>query len=112
MKTTLEPRGFFIEEALLRNVKLPNKLTASIEEKLTADQEAQRMEFVLLKEQQEAERKRIEAAGQRDSQKIINESLTDRYLEYLYINSLKDRQGTIYVPINPQNGMPLFKNLP
>lgn len=111
MKTTLEPRGFYLEEALLRNVKLPDKLTASIEEKLTADQEAQRMEFVLLKEQQEAERKRIEAAGQRDAQKIINESLSDRYLEYLYINSLKDRLGTIYVPTNPQNGMPLFKSL-
>lgn len=105
-------RGIELEEVLLRDVQLPKKLTESIEEKLTADQDAQRMNFVLQKEEKEAERKRIEAEGQRDSQKIIDESLTSKYLEYLYINSLKDRQGTIYVPINPQTGLPVFKSIP
>lgn len=70
------------------------------------------MEFVLQKEEKEAERKVIEAGDQRDAQQIINESLTDRYLQYLYINSLKDRRGTIYVPTNPQNGLSLFKDTP
>lgn len=112
LKTKIEPRGVYVEEVLLRNVDLPAKLTESIQAKLTADQDAQRMEFILEKEKKEAERKVIEAQGQKDSQKIISESLTDRYLEYLYINSLKDRQGTIYVPVNPQTGMPLFKSIP
>ncbi len=108
----LDKRGLVLEEILLRNVILPDKLAQSIQDKLTAEQESQRYDFVLEKETKEAERKRIEAAGQRDSQKIINEGLTDKYLEYLYINSLQDRQGTIYVPTNPDNGIPLFKSIP
>ncbi|MFH0853910.1 MAG: prohibitin family protein [bacterium] len=108
----INPRGIIVESVLLRNVTLPAGLTKSIETKLQADQEAQQMDFVLDKEKKEAERKRIQAAGQRDSQKIINESLTDKYLDYLYINELKDREGTIYVPISPSSGMPMFKNIP
>lgn len=105
-------RGIELEQVLLRNVILPPKLAGSIQEKLQAEQEAQRMEFVLQKEEKEADRKRVEAAGQRDAQKIINESLTDKYLNYLYINSLKEREGTIYVPIDPSSGMPMFRNIP
>lgn len=108
----INPRGITIESVLLRNVALPAGLTKSIEVKLQADQEAQQMDFILDKEKKEAERKRIQAAGQRDAQKIINESLTDKYLDYLYINELKDRQGTIYVPISPSSGMPMYKNIP
>lgn len=111
IKETVEPRGIFVEEVLLRNINLPANLANSIQEKLQAEQEAQRYEFVLQKEEKEAERKRVEAAGQRDAQKIINESLTSRYLEYLYIQSLKDREGTIYVPTDPGNGMPLFRGI-
>ncbi|MCK4636001.1 MAG: prohibitin family protein [Candidatus Moranbacteria bacterium] len=108
--TTIEPRGITVEDALLRNITLPAKLSASIQEKLQAEQESQRYEFILQKEEKEADRKRVEAAGQRDSQKIIDESLTPRYLEYLYINELKDRAGTIYVPIG-NDGLPLFKGI-
>lgn len=111
LKEKIDPRGITVEDVLLRDVTLPAKLSDSIEEKLKADQEAQRFDFVLQKEEKEAERKRIEAAGQRDAQKIINESLTDRYLQYLYIRELKDREGTIYVPVNPNNGLPMFKGL-
>ncbi|HCC49619.1 MAG: hypothetical protein A2445_03460 [Candidatus Jacksonbacteria bacterium RIFOXYC2_FULL_44_29] len=111
LKQKIEPRGILIEDVLLRDVTLPAKLSDAIEEKLKADQEAQRFDFVLQKEVKEAERKRIEAAGQRDAQKIINESLTDQYLQYLYIRELKDRAGTIYVPVSPENGLPLFKGL-
>lgn len=112
LEDDLSARGIILEDVLLRNVALPAKLAQSIQEKLTAEQEAQRYDFILQKEEKEAERKRVEAAGQRDSQEIINESLTDRYLEYLYIQSLKDREGTIYVPTNPDNGLPLFRNVP
>ncbi|MFH1564631.1 MAG: prohibitin family protein [bacterium] len=111
LEQVINPRGIIVESVLLRNVSLPAGLTRSIEEKLQADQDAQQMEFVLDKETKEAERKRIQAAGQRDAQKIIDESLTEKYLEYLYINELKDRAGTIYVPINPSNGMPMFKGI-
>jgi regulator of protease activity HflC (stomatin/prohibitin superfamily) len=111
LEQVINPRGIIVESVLLRNVTLPAGLTRSIEEKLQADQDAQQMDFVLDKETKEAERKRIQAAGQRDAQKIINESLTDKYLEYLYINELKEREGTIYVPINPSSGMPMFKGL-
>ncbi len=111
LKSKVEPRGIIIEEVLLRNVQLPKNLADSIELKLQSEQEAQRYDFLLEQETKEAERKRIEAAGQRDSQKIISEGLTPAYLQYLYITSLKDRQGTIYIPTNPSNGLPSFKGL-
>ena len=95
LKSKIEPRGIIVEEVLLRNVKLPDRIAKSIEEKLQAEQESARYDFVLEKEKKEAERKRIEAQGQRDAQKTISESLTSSYLEYLYLTGLKDRQGTI-----------------
>jgi len=107
----LEPRGIEVEDVLLRHVELPTDLAGSIQQKLQAEQEAERYDFILQKETKEAERKIIEAEGQRDAQQIINQSLTTRYLEYLYINSLKDREGTIYVPTNASNGMPLFRGV-
>lgn len=107
----LNPRGIITEDVLVRNVDLPADLAQSIQQKLQAEQEAQKYDFILQKEKKEADRKRIEAAGQRDSQKIINESLTTNYLYYQYISQLKDRQGTIYVPTNPSTGMPQFKEL-
>lgn len=111
LKEQIGQRGIDVEEVLLRNVQLPANLANSIQEKLQAEQEAQRYEFVLQREEKEAERKRVEAAGQRDAQKIINESLTPRYLEYLYIQSLENREGTIYVPTNSSNGLPLFRGI-
>jgi len=111
LKEKLDPRGIALEDVLFRHVELPADLADSIQQKLQAEQEAERYDFILQTESKEAERKRIEAKGQRDSQKIINESLSQNYLQYLYINSLKDRQGTIYVPTNPSNGLPVFKGL-
>jgi len=107
----LEARGIIIEEVLLRNVALPANLSQAIQEKLQAEQEAQKYEFILQREEKEKERKIIEAEGQRDAQKIINESLTTNYLYYLYINELKEREGTIYVPTGNTTGVPLFRNL-
>jgi regulator of protease activity HflC (stomatin/prohibitin superfamily) len=107
LASSVGPRGIEIESVLLRNVALPAMLTQAIESKLTAEQEAQRYDFVLQREEKEAERKRIEAAGQRDAQAIINESISDRYLQYLYIQNLEKREGTIYVPYD----LPLFRGL-
>jgi regulator of protease activity HflC (stomatin/prohibitin superfamily) len=111
LKASVDARGIEVEEVLLRNVQLPTNLANSIQEKLQAEQEAQRYDFVLERERKEAERKRVEAEGQRDAQQIITQSLTQNYLQYLYINSLKEREGTIYVPVNPNNGVPLFRGL-
>ncbi|NWF59862.1 MAG: prohibitin family protein [Fischerella sp.] len=77
----LLPLGFVVEEALLRNVKMPDSLQAAIQEKLKAEQENQQMKFVLEKERQEAERKRIEAKGIADSQKIISGGLSNSVLQ-------------------------------
>jgi len=111
IKKELDSRGILIENVLLRNVALPTNLANAIQEKLQAEQEAQKYDFILVKEKKEKERKIIEAEGQRDAQKIINESLSTNYLYYLYINQLKDREGTIYVPTSPGTGMPLFKDV-
>ncbi|MFA6097064.1 MAG: prohibitin family protein [Candidatus Paceibacterota bacterium] len=111
LASNIDPRGIIVEQILLRNVILPVKLDQSIQEKLQAEQESQRYNFVLDKEKKEADRKRIEAEGIRDAQKTISESLTPEYINYLYIKELKDRQGTIYVPTNPDNGLPLFKGV-
>lgn len=111
LKVDLDKRGIITEDVLLRNVALPANLANSIQEKLQAEQEAEKYDFILIKEKKEKERKVIEAEGQRDAQKIINQSLTQNYLYYLYIKELKDREGTIYVPTSPSTGMPLFREL-
>jgi len=111
LKNFIGSRGIIIEDVLLRNIELPVNLIKSIQEKLQAEQEAQKYDFLLTKEEKEKKRKKIEAEGQRDAQRIINESLSSNYLYYLYINELKEREGTIYVPTNPDTGMPMFRNL-
>lgn len=75
-------RGLLLEQLLVRNISLPQAVKTSIEQKISAEQDAQKMQFVLQKEKQEAERKRVEAQGIADYQRIINESLTDRQLQY------------------------------
>ena len=75
-------RGLLLEQLLLRNITLPQAVRTSIEQKISAEQDAQKMQFVLQKERQEAERKRVEAQGIADYQRIISESLTDRQLQY------------------------------
>jgi len=75
-------RGLLLENLLVRNITLPQSVRATIEQKINAEQDAQKMQFVLQKEKQEAERKRVEAQGIADYQRIISESLTDRQLQY------------------------------
>jgi regulator of protease activity HflC (stomatin/prohibitin superfamily) len=79
---TVAPRGVLIETTPLRNVALPSQLTEAIETKQRADQEAQRMEFVLMKEKQEADRKRIEAKGIADFQAIVAAGISEQLLRW------------------------------
>jgi prohibitin 1 len=78
----VDPRGITIESAPLRQILLPAGLTASIEEKLKAEQESQRMQFILQRETQEAERKRIEAKGIADFQDIVSKGISDQLLKW------------------------------
>jgi len=75
-------RGLILEQLLVRNITLPQSVKSTIEQKINAEQEAQKMQFILQKEKQEAERKRVEAQGIADYQRIINEGLTDKQLQY------------------------------
>ncbi|MBL0145346.1 MAG: prohibitin family protein [Chitinophagaceae bacterium] len=83
-------RGLQLENLLVRNITLPASVKAVIEQKINAEQDAQKMQFVLLKEKQEAERKRVEAQGISDYQRIINIGLTDNQLQYEQIKAMKE----------------------
>jgi len=82
-------RGLVLEQLLVRNITLPTTVKASIEEKIKAEQDAQKMEYVLQKEKQEAERKRVEAQGIADYQKIISTGLGDKQLQYEQLQVMK-----------------------
>lgn len=82
MSKLLTPRGFDVQAVLLKNIQLPPGLARAVEEKLEAEQDAQRMEFLLDRERKEAERKMIEAQGIRDAQKIIAEGLSEPVIRW------------------------------
>lgn len=84
-----EGKGIIVERILLRNVLLPKQVQDAINAKITANQEAQRMEFVLEKEKKEKERKIIEAEGIREANRIIAQSLTSAYIQWYRIEMLK-----------------------
>jgi regulator of protease activity HflC (stomatin/prohibitin superfamily) len=87
IESDFRKRGLLLENLLVRNITLPATVRGSIEQKIQAEQEAQKMQFVLQKERQEAERKRVEAQGIADYQRIISESLTDKQLQYEQIKA-------------------------
>ncbi|GAB3634882.1 prohibitin family protein [Hymenobacter arcticus] len=74
--------GLQLDQLLIRNIQLPQSVKASIESKISAEQDAQKMQFVVQKERQEAERKRVEAQGIADYQRIVNTELSDKLLQY------------------------------
>jgi regulator of protease activity HflC (stomatin/prohibitin superfamily) len=110
-------RGIALEKVLLRNISLPAKVKNAIEVKLEAEQEAQKMEFVLQKEQKEAERKQIEAAGIAEAQEIIAKSLIGErgraYLSWKYLENLKNLyespNNTILISPYDKNFIPLLQ---
>lgn len=111
MMETLEERGFVIEEVLMKRIILPRALSTAIEEKLSAEQESQRMEFVLARERQEADRQRIEAEGIRDAQKILSEGLTPEVLRFEAIQAFKDLSKSPNAKVIITNGQtPLMIN--
>jgi regulator of protease activity HflC (stomatin/prohibitin superfamily) len=82
--------GLEVQQILVRNISLPTSVKASIESKINAEQDAQKMQFVLQKERQEADRKRVEAQGIADYQKILSTGLTAQQLEYQSILAQKE----------------------
>jgi regulator of protease activity HflC (stomatin/prohibitin superfamily) len=108
----LTPRGVEVERVLLRDIQLPATLKSSIEAKQQAEQESLAMSFRLQKETQEAQRKRIEAAGIRDFQQIVAQGISSQLLEWKGIEAtekLADSKNTKVVVIgNPKNGLPLI----
>ncbi len=109
LRSLIGDRGVIIERVLLRAITLPTTVSSAIEQKLKAEQDAERMKFILQRETQEAERKRIEAGGIRDAQEIIAQSLTSQYLHYLWINTLNENPNVIYVAT--EANMPLFRTV-
>ncbi|MDB5124025.1 MAG: band 7 protein [Mucilaginibacter sp.] len=82
--------GLDVQQILVRNISLPASVKASIESKINAEQDAQKMQFVLQKERQEADRKRVEAQGIADYQKILSTGLSDKQLQYETIKAQKE----------------------
>jgi prohibitin 1 len=111
--TDLKPRGITVEKILLRRVQLPKLVEEAINSKLAADQEAQQMQFVLAKERQEAERKRIEAKGIQDFQNTISQGLTDQLLRWKGIEAtraLAESKNAKVVIVGGRDGLPLILN--
>lgn len=88
IENDFEDRGLVLEQLLVRNLTLPESVKAAIESKINAEQEAQKMTFVLQKETQEAERKRVEAQGIADYQTILSTGLSDKQLQYEMIKAI------------------------
>ena len=101
-----------INNVLIRDVKIPDKISEAINFKLAADQEAQRMQFTIKKEELEAERKRIEARGIADFQKIVATGLTDSYLKWKGIETTEklatSTNSKVIVVGNSSNSLPII----
>jgi len=90
ISTAFAKNGIELQSVLVRNITLPQSVKASIESKINAEQDAQKMQFVLQKERQEADRKRVEAQGIADYQKILSTGLSDKQLQYEAIKAQKE----------------------
>lgn len=114
LEESISPLGFKIEEVLLREVILPKELSSAIEDKLAAEQQSQKMEFILEQERQEAERKRVRARGIADFQKIIAAGTTEDFLQWKAIEAtenlatkLSDSPNTKFIIMGGgENGLP------
>jgi prohibitin 1 len=112
LQAEVQPRGIAIENVLLRDLQLPDTLKQAIEAKQQAQQEAQRMEFVLQRERQEAERKRVEAQGIKDFQNVVTEGISDKLLEWKGIEATvelaRSPNAKLVVIGNPKTGLPMI----
>ncbi len=107
LREKLEPRGFVIVDVLLRDVKLPARFKESIEAKLTAEQRVQQKQFELEQAVKDAEIEVARARGAAEAQKIVRSTLSDSYLQYLWIKTLNENPNVIYVAT--EANLPLFK---
>ena len=114
LQDNLAGRGIEIEKVLIRGIKLPEMVTTAIEEKLKADQEAQKMQFVLQRVELEAEQKKIEAGGIKAANEIIAQSLTDNYIRWYRIEMLKELvnspNNTIIIIPEDLQSVPMIMN--
>jgi len=110
MSKLLAKRGFIVEAVLLKNIRLPFRLSKSIEERLAAEQDAMRMRYILLREKQEAQRRKIAAKGVRDAQLIRTQGITEKLLRLRYIEALERmaRSSSSKVIITNGNTPPMF----
>ena len=110
----MDKRGIDVEKILLRRIQLPASVVEAINSKLAAEQEAQRMRFVLAKEEQEAERKRIEAQGIQNFQRIVSQGISDQLLRWKGIEAtakLAESTNAKVVVIGGRDGLPLIFNV-
>ncbi|GAB4492653.1 MAG: prohibitin family protein [Saprospiraceae bacterium] len=113
MMKTIKDRGIIVEAVLLKSIQLPKSLAKAIEDKLEAEQQAQQMEFELQREKQEAERKRIEAQGVSDANKIISAGLTPEVLQFKAIEAwltLSQSPNAKVIISNGGNNIPMMIN--
>ncbi|MBW2243198.1 MAG: prohibitin family protein [Deltaproteobacteria bacterium] len=103
----LEPRGIKIVDVLLRDIQLPQRFRESIEAKLTAEQRVQEKQFELEQAKKEAEIEVARAKGAAEAQTIINSTLSNSYLHYLWIQTLNENPNVVYVAT--EANMPIFK---
>lgn len=105
-------KGIVIDKVMLRQVTLPSMVANAIEQKLSAEQESEKMKFVLLKESQEAERKRIEAKGISDFQKIVQQGLTEQLLRWKGIEATerlaKSQNAKVVIIGSGKEGLPII----
>ncbi|NJK96007.1 MAG: prohibitin family protein [Bacteroidetes bacterium] len=101
-------RGLLLEQLLVRNLTLPESVKATIESKINAEQDAQKMTFVLQKEKQEAERKRVEAQGIADYQKILSTGLSDKQLQYEMIKAIATSPNAKLIIMGNGKGTPII----
>jgi regulator of protease activity HflC (stomatin/prohibitin superfamily) len=108
IETDFKNRGLFLEQLLVRNLTLPASVKTTIESKINAEQDAQKMIFVLQKEKQEAERKRVEAQGIADYQKILSTGLSDKLLQYEMIKAISTSPNAKLIIMNGKNSTPVI----
>jgi regulator of protease activity HflC (stomatin/prohibitin superfamily) len=109
LRGNLGPRGVEVVDVLLRDVKLPDRFKESIEAKLTAEQRVQQKQFELEQARKEAEIEVARAEGAARAQEIVRSTLSDSYLQYLWIKTLNEHPNVIYVAT--EANLPLFKGV-
>jgi regulator of protease activity HflC (stomatin/prohibitin superfamily) len=108
IESNFKERGLLLEQLLVRNITLPASVKASIESKINAEQDAQKMTFVLQKERQEAERKRVEAQGIADYQKILSTGLSDKLLQYEMIKAINTSPNAKLIFMTNGKNLPML----